>query len=259
MHDLLLGERQALILGKLAKEGRVIAASLSRELDVSEDTIRRDLREMAASGLCRRVYGGALAVESGQGDLSKRIGESAERKRALGRAVIPFIQGGMTVFCDAGSTNLEIVRALPQGLSLTLITNAPTIAAALVDRGDIDIVIIGGAVDHRTGAVTGSKATAEIATMRPDLFLLGGCGLDRHEGISATSCEEAEFKRAVALRSRSIICAITNEKLDASAPFAVIPFADNVRLVLEHDSAPDIVSAIRAQNVPVTCADPPVD
>ena len=78
MQDLLLGERQALIRTRLDLSGRVIAADLAQELGVSEDTIRRDLREMASAGLCRRVYGGALRLSPSTTSMNERIGMTCD-------------------------------------------------------------------------------------------------------------------------------------------------------------------------------------
>ena len=132
--DLLLHERQSLILKRIQDEGRVIAAALAQELSISEDTIRRDLREMAAAGLCRRVYGGALPPDDAGSSLVERLQIKPERKDAMARAALPLIETGMTVFIDAGSTNLAIARAIPPGLRLTVITNTPMVATALLEH-----------------------------------------------------------------------------------------------------------------------------
>src|SRR5690606_26714764 len=115
--DLLLRQRQTLIQDRLRQSGRVLAADLAQEFSVSEDTIRRDLRELAAAGLCARVYGGALSVTPG-GTFARRMGEAPERKAALALAALAFIKPGATVFFDAGSTNMAIARSLPDDLVL---------------------------------------------------------------------------------------------------------------------------------------------
>jgi DeoR/GlpR family transcriptional regulator of sugar metabolism len=132
--ELLLRQRQSLIQDRLRQSGRVLAVDLAQEFNVSEDTIRRDLRELAAAGLCERVYGGALPVAPGGTTLSQRAGEAPGRKAALAAAAVPLLTPGMTVFFDASSTNLAIARALPAGLELTAVTNTPLIAAVLMEK-----------------------------------------------------------------------------------------------------------------------------
>jgi DeoR/GlpR family transcriptional regulator of sugar metabolism len=254
--DLLLHERQSLILKRLQADGRVIAASLAQEWAISEDTVRRDLREMASAGLLKRVYGGALPATSEITTLAERLTLKPERKDALARAAVPLLEPGMTVFIDAGSTNLAIARALPPGLRLTIITNAPVVAAALVDRQEMDVILLGGKLDHRTGAVIGARAIADVASFRPDLCVLGSCGFDVEAGISADDFDEAEFKRSIAQRSRAILAAITNEKLGAAAPFEVVAVGENDHIVLEHDAAAEQVSALAKRGIRIILADP---
>ena len=176
MQDFLLRERQGVISERLRLNGRVLAAELALEFGVSEDTVRRDLREMAAAGLCERVYGGALPVSPAHGNLTQRMGFAADRKQALARAAAQQIAAGSCVFFDAGSTNLALARALPAGTNLTVATNAPAIAAALLER-DIATIQLGGLIDPRVGGAIGAKAMRDAEAFRPDILVLGVCGI----------------------------------------------------------------------------------
>jgi DeoR/GlpR family transcriptional regulator of sugar metabolism len=242
--DLLLHERQELIRKRLAAEGRIIAAALAQELGISEDTIRRDLREMAASGLCRRVYGGALPPIPIESSLSERLAVGPERKQRLAEAAISLLQPGMTVFLDAGSTNLAIAQAIPAEMRLHIITNAPVIAAALIEHQAFDIVLIGGQIDKRAGGAIGAKAISDARIFHPDIFFLGTCGLEPETGVTATLFEEAEFKRFIAGQSRVVVVAATNEKLGAPAPYGIIGLDRCSHIILEHDASPDFASRI---------------
>lgn len=128
-------ERQHAIVELLTTQGRVVASDLARQFNTSEDTIRRDLRELAAArDYCQRVYGGALPVSPASGSLAERKTQHPERKQALAECLIQFITPEQVVFIDAGSTNLAIAQALPAELKLTVVTNAPAIAAVLAER-----------------------------------------------------------------------------------------------------------------------------
>lgn len=246
MTDYLPHERQAAILRQLTEQGRVLAADLAAVFETSEDTIRRDLREMAAQGLCRRVYGGALPVDAPP-PLSRRIDVALDRKQALARRTAQLIEPGSSLFIDAGSANLAVARDLPQDAALTVITNAPVIAAALMERSDIEVALIGGRMDHKSGAILGAKAITEASSYRTDICILGSCGLDIETGVSASFLEEAEFKRAMAKASRRVIAAVTNEKLRRPAPFPVLGLSDRFTIVVEHD-AEDAVCADLAES-----------
>jgi DeoR/GlpR family transcriptional regulator of sugar metabolism len=254
--DLLLHERQSLLLSRLKTDGRVIAAAIAQELSISEDTVRRDLREMAAAGLCKRVYGGALPATSDVTSLTERLELKPERKDALARAAVALFEPGMTLFIDAGSTNLAIARALSPAIRLTVITNSPNVASVLIDRQEMDVILLGGKLDHRTGAVIGARAIADAAIFRPDICVLGSCGFAAETGISASDFDEAEFKRSIAQRSRSIVAAITNEKLGAAAPFDVVPVGKNDHIVLEHDAEAGYVRDLGKRGINIILADP---
>src|SRR5271154_4068492 len=119
--NLLLDERHRLIRVRLAAEGRVLAADLARDLGTSEDTIRRDLRELASLGECRRVYGGALSISPASGTMAERQTQDIDRKAALAREGAKLVVPGQIVFLDAGSTNLAIARALPNDANTTVV------------------------------------------------------------------------------------------------------------------------------------------
>jgi len=249
------GERQGAILDELARRGRVLAAELAREFKTSEDTIRRDLRDMAAAGLCRRVYGGALPLSPASGTLAARLTEAPERKAALGRAAAGLVAPGQTLFIDAGSTNSAIARALPPGLGVTVVTNAPSVAEALVARPGVELVLIGGRVDPRTGAALGARAFRDARDIRVDLAFLGACAVDAEAGVASFEAEEAEFKRLVAGQATAVVAAVTNEKLGTAAPFFVMPVAALTHLVVEADAPEAALAPVSASGVHVLRAE----
>lgn len=248
---MLPGERQELIASRLRSAGRVIAAELAAELAVSEDTIRRDLRDLADRGLCHRVYGGALPMAPSGGTLAERAGRYPAEKADLARAAVDVVARGATLFLDAASTNLAIVDALPPDFGLTCITNAPQIATALSQRGDCDVVVIGGLVDREVGAAIGAEAMGEARNFRPDICFLGACGADATAGITVLHAEDASFKRAIAAASARTIVPVTTEKLGSAAPFRVIGLADCALVVVEADAPEEAVAAFRAAGVTV--------
>lgn len=243
---LLPGERLDLIASRLQDTGKVIAADLARELGVSEDTIRRDLRDLSARGVCERVYGGALRLPaSAATTLSERAGQSVEAKAALAREAAKWVTEGACVFLDAASTNLAIADALPRDYGLTCITNAPQIACALTLRGDCDVVVLGGLVDRTVGAAIGAEAIRAASTVRPDICFLGACGADTQAGITAFHAEDASFKRAISEASAITIAPVTTEKIMTAAPFRVMGLADCTAILVETDTPEDAVKAFR--------------
>src|ERR1700761_5622975 len=110
---MLVAERREEILARLGRDGRVVVAELVAGLRVSEDTVRRDLQELAALGLLRRVHGGALVPSSGALPFERRLEIAREEKAALAEAAVPLVEAARTLFVDGGTTALEVARRLP--------------------------------------------------------------------------------------------------------------------------------------------------
>ncbi|TPK62429.1 DeoR/GlpR transcriptional regulator [Mesorhizobium sp. B2-4-15] len=240
--DLLLKERWTLIQERLNSEGRIIAADLARELELSEDTIRRDLRGLAAQGLCVKVYGGALKVSPASGSLTERTASVPHRKAALAQAAVGLVSDGSTIFIDGGSTNQLVARFLPEAMNLRVVTNAPAIAIELGSRTNIDIILLGGRFDPHTGSCLGSRAVHELGLLRPDLTFLGACGLDAAAGVTAFSFDEADFKRGLCQVSRAIVVAATSEKLGTAAPFVITQASALAAIVVEGSARHDQIA-----------------
>jgi len=247
--DMMQTERQQQILERLRRDGRVLAVDLVEAFGASEDTVRRDLRDLAGRGLCRRVYRGALPISPTSGPAHIRAVEGVERKAALGAALAELVAPRQLVFIDAGSTNLQAARALPVGINVTIATHDPAIAAALSGRTDVDLWLIGGRVDPHVGAALGGRALREIEAMRPDLVLLGVCAIDPTEGVAAFRAEDADIKRALAEKAGAIAAAVINEKLGAGAPFVIGPVEILHRIVLEADAPETLAQQIAARGI----------
>ena len=255
--SILAAERQQRILERLNCDGRVLAAALAGVFSTSEDTIRRDLRDLAGRGLCRRVYGGALPLSPASSSAQIRAGEATDRKAALGRALAGLITPDSLLFMDAGSTNLAAAKAFPDDLRLTVATHDPAIAAALLAKGRITLWLIGGRVSREVGAALGGRTLADIEGLRPELALLGVCALDPVAGVAAFDPEDAEIKRALLRNSSRVAAAILNEKLETRAPFALGPAESLDRVVLEADAPEPIARAFTDRGMTVLRAQPP--
>src|SRR5215470_138224 len=139
-------DRRRRILAALERDGRVVAAELSRAFEVSDDTIRRDLREMASEGLILRVHGGALPLAPPSAAFSAREKHGVAAKAALARAAVGLVKPGQVVLIDSGTTNVEVARNLPRDLRATVVTNSPPVAVAVAEHAAIDVVLLGGRV-----------------------------------------------------------------------------------------------------------------
>jgi len=218
--DALPQERQQRILDLLRKQGRVVANELALAFAVSEDSIRRDLREMAAKGLCRRVYGGALLPTPQFDALPERVGRDDPERSALAAHAASLLLPGQVVLMDAGSTNVAIARAL-RDTALTVVTNAPAVADALASAQAAEVVMIGGRIDPRSGGAIGSIALQQLAELQADVCIPGVCAVDPETGIWGINAEECAFKQAMLRASATTLIVAGNEKLGARGSFRI--------------------------------------
>jgi len=239
-------ERRQAIVDAVEREGRVLAAELAGRLQTSEDTIRRDLRELDTAGLLRRVHGGAIRLRPAA-SFSERATTDLPRKARLAHGLRGCIRPGDTVLIDAGSTHLALAQALDDGCAATIVTNSPQIALALGGFQRTRIVLLGGTYHPNEGAVFGAATLAEVRRLRPDLALVGVCALDPARGLAAMNIEEAALKEAMLAVSTRRAVAALNERFDDSAPFLFGALEEIDHLVLEPDAPPATIATLRAR------------
>lgn len=255
MTDELPLARRDLIAARLAEGLSVASVQLATEFGVSEDAIRRDLRALAAEGLCRRVYGGALPLASKP--LSARLGEGVEAKRALAVRAAELIERGSLIFLDAGSTHVALVDALPEDFGLTVATNSIDVAAAVLTRQDMDLLMVGGAVDASVGGAVDAVAVEAVARLAIDLSFVGACSVSAEEGVGALNHADAIFKRAVTAASRRRAALVTNDKLGARSPYRIAPARSFSVFIVERDAPEAFVADLRATGAEVLVSGDP--
>lgn len=250
-------ERKQEILTRLRTQGRVSGAELATLFGVSEDSIRRDLRELASQGLCRRVYGGALLPTLTFASFPQRQEENALRKQALAKAAVSLVQSNQVLLIDAGSTNNAIAAALPERQGLTVVTNAPSIAQQLMTREGLEVLLIGGRMDMRAGGSVGAHALDQLRRFRADLCFPGACAIDSAHGLWGLDSDQAVFKRAMIEASGTCVVVVLNDKLETPAPFQVADLNVIDYLVVEHDAPPAQVKAFQNRGLELRFSAPP--
>jgi DeoR/GlpR family transcriptional regulator of sugar metabolism len=251
---LLSAERRQSILDRLARDGRVVAARLVEELGVSEDTVRRDLRELAAQGLVQRVHGGALPPAPQPGAFTHRRETYTEEKAAVARAAVDVLREARMIILDGSTTNLELARRLPPGRPCTVLTNSPPIATALAEHPTADVVVIGGRLDKRAQVTVGAAAIDFLRSVRADACVLGVCALHPDAGLSTDDLEEAHVKRAMVEASADVVALATSDKLRAASAYLVAPVTELTHVVAEADAPDELLDPYRAIGVTVTRA-----
>jgi DeoR/GlpR family transcriptional regulator of sugar metabolism len=248
---MLAAQRKDLLLDRLATRGRIVAKEIAEELGLSEDSIRRDLRELAAAGLCQRVYGGALPASPATAAYDVRESVEPDSKRRVAERAVSLISPGMAVILDGGTTTLALVHALPPGLDCTVITHSPTIAAALVGHPSIEVYVIGGRLFRHSVVTSGAAAVEAAQAVSADLFMLGVTGVHPRRGLTTGDADEAAMKRALAARAADTWVLASVEKVGAVSRYPVLPLDAVAGVVTDASAVNSVIAELTAQNVDV--------
>jgi DeoR/GlpR family transcriptional regulator of sugar metabolism len=251
----LVAERRGLFLDRLRSDRKLVAKDLAAELGISEDSVRRDLRDLAAAGLCQRVYGGAVPVSPALADYAARSTVEPDSKQRVAAAAAGLIRAGDRVILDGGTTTLAVVRALPRNLSATVITHSPTIAAALIEHPRIEILLLGGRIYKHSAVACGAAAAEAARGISADAFLLGVTGVHPRDGLTTGDAEEAAMKRTLAGRAADTYVLASAEKIGMTSPYKVLGLSQVSGVVT--DTPPDdrVIREITDAGVRVINAD----
>ena len=251
---MLTRQRKQLILEKLSSEGQVLSKTLSLEFGVSEDTIRRDLRELAADGRLQRVHGGALPSSQAVSSFAERSSLGIEAKKRVAKRGAELISPGQVVIIDGGTTTTELVRCLPGDLAFTAVTHSPGIALALVDYPQVDVILIGGRLFRHSVVTVGAAAIEGIAQIHADLFFMGVTGIHPDAGLTTGDYEEACIKRAFSGRAAETVVLASPEKINTASSFMIGELSLINTVVVEPDTDSRWVEAVSRQGISVVTA-----
>jgi DeoR/GlpR family transcriptional regulator of sugar metabolism len=238
---MLTAERRQAILDRLTNDGKVVASELVLTLGVSEDTVRRDLKELDSQGLIRRVHGGALPPTPVVNPrFSERRKVDPAGKAAIGAAAAGLVKPGEVVLMSGGTTVLEFARRLPDDLHATVLTTGPDIALALVNHPALEVVVVGGRLEPDTHTVVGPEALDAVRGVRADLCVLGVCSLHPDAGLTQIDREESLVERAMIASSARVATLTGADKLGFAGPWPVAR-TDEID-VLVTDAPPEVTA-----------------
>ncbi|MFF9473457.1 DeoR/GlpR family DNA-binding transcription regulator [Streptomyces roseolus] len=252
---MLAAERREHLLELLARDGKIVAKDVATGLRLSEDTVRRDLRDLAAEGLCQRVYGGALPVSPAVVDYDARQALASDAKRKVASLAAGLVRPGGSVILDGGTTALAVARALPRDLACTVITHSPTIATALIDHPRAELFLIGGRVFKHSAVTCGAAAVEAARNVSAELCLLGVTGVHPEAGLTTADADEAAMKRALSARAGDTYVLASSEKIGTASPYRVLPWESITGLITDADPGDATVGGLRALGVDVLTAD----
>ena len=207
---------------------------------VSDDTLRRDLAEMERNGLLTRVHGGAVQRSDTSVLISERFDTEIMAKKRMADKLVPLFRTGDTILIDGGTSNLEVVRALPKDVELTIFTNSFPIANELFSHIRHKAIFLGGAIDDDGQVILGISTYRELQSIRTDWAIIGVSDLHPTEGLFCIKHEEALIKRRILECSNRRVVMASSKKLDKARTFKIANISDITHIASDDQGAEHI-------------------
>jgi len=207
-------ERQAYILHQVSLHNSVLSADLSTLINVSEDTIRRDLNELADTGKVIKVHGGAISKSFNSFYLRSDV-YNADSKKVIAEKAVSLIKDGMFILSGGGTTIIEMARLLPEHLKATFLTGSIPAAYEYAQHPNIEVIFIGDKIAKKSQIAVGGEAISKIRHIKADLCLLGVNAIDREHGITDNDWDVAQLKNAMIGAAAQTAVLSISEKLNS--------------------------------------------
>jgi len=245
-------ERVSLLVERLRRHGRVDVAEAAAEFGTADMTIRRDLEQLVARGLARRVRGGAVSLLMRGEELpyAMREVDAVDSKRRIAAAAADLVADGEAVALDSGTTVTRAAQALA-GRRLTVLPVSLHAAMALAASPSVRLILPGGELRPNELAVAGPATLASIAALRFDTVVLGACGVSPEGQVMAHDLSDAAVKQALLASARRRVLAIDGTKFGRAALAVVCDLAAFDIVVTDAAAPASTVDTLAAAGVEV--------
>lgn len=219
--------RQNDILKIARAEGRVVVEDLAARLNVTVQTIRRDLSELSEAGKLNRVHGGAV-MPAGVSNIGyeERRNLNAEAKAAIARACAERIPDNSSLFINIGTTTEAVARALLQHQNITVVTNNMNVANILVANESCAVIVAGGVLRRSDGGLVGDLTAEAIEGFKVDYAIVGTSALDADGDLLDFDPQEVRVSRAIIRQARKAYLVTDSSKFSRSAPVRITSLAE---------------------------------
>jgi len=250
-------DRRTVILKQLEKDDQVNVFELSRQFNVSEVTIRKDLKHLEKKNILIRSRGGAMKHSLINVDLSiyDRRRKNIQLKEAIGAAAAKMITNGETILLDTGTTLMELAKHLPKKIDITVITNSVDITFRLAEHPNIRVIMPGGILRRNSLALVGEQAAESLRSFNCDKYFLSADGIDIQRGMMTTNIEEASLARINIKNSNKVFALIDSSKFLSKGITTIAPLKDIDTLITDDGIPYDILQEIRGMGVNVIVVD----
>lgn len=228
-------ERHKIIMKEINLHHKVLSVELSTLLNVSEDTIRRDLNELSKKDKIVRVHGGAISKSYVRPLVADTNIYAHEEKKKIAAKAVSLIQNKMTLLFEGGTTMLELANQLPKNINLTIFTISPQVALTLSDYENINVYTIGGKLNKNTNIHLGASVINDISGIKYDICFMGVNAVSIENGVTEMDWETVQVNKAMITASAQTVLLTISEKLNISKRYKVVDLSDISHLITELD------------------------
>jgi len=214
-------ERHQFILAKITADEKVNTIQLALDLEVSEDTIRRDLNELNKKGFIEKVYGGAFPVVNKPANIFDITIVNKEKKEKVGHKALRLLADGQVIIMSGGTTNLAFARLIPTDFQATIYTYSLPIAMQLSQHPFIELIFIGGKIQKNAMVTIGLNVVQFLSKIKADICFMGSSSINVKSGLTEMGYEVSLVKKAMMKSSDKVVCMVTSEKLNTKMPYVV--------------------------------------
>lgn len=228
-------ERHKIIMKEINLHHKVLSVDLSTMLNVSEDTVRRDLNELSKKDRIIRVHGGAISKSYVRPFVADTNIYAHDEKKKIAAKALTLIQNNMTLLFEGGTTMLELANQLPKNLNLTIFTVSPQVAITLSDYENINVYTIGGKLNKNTNIHLGASVINEILQIKYDICFMGVNAVSLENGVTEMDWETVQVNKAMITAATQTVLLTISEKLNISKRYKVVDLQDVSYLITELD------------------------
>lgn len=250
-----MDKRSEQILEILTRTGYASISELSRDLEVSDMTVRRCLDKLEQKAIIRRTRGGAVAG-SGMIEVDYRVRVTVHRaqKQAIGRLAYSLIQPGELIFIDAGTTTAYLAAAMDRIRPITVVTNSAIVFQTLERLANIETIILGGTVNRLSHSVVGHFAEENLAAFRFSKAFLGTVGINLHEGFTQTNLDEVPVKKLAAANSKEVIILADSSKFNEQVLVRFLSLDQVQTVITDEQISPENLNILEKAGIKVLVA-----
>jgi len=243
-------ERQAYILRQVSLHNSVLSTDLSSSINVSEDTIRRDLNELADDGKVIKVHGGALSKSFNSFYLRADV-YNVDNKKLVAEKAVSLIKDGMFILTGGGTTIVEMARLLPESLKATFFTGSIPAAYEYAQHPNIEVIFIGDKISKKSQIAVGGEAISKIKNIKADLCFLGINAIDVEHGITDNDWDIVQMKKAMIESSAQTVVMTISEKLNTAQRIRICGFDEVAMLITELNPANPLLDPFRQSGLTI--------